>query len=309
MRAAYGYEYLAVVEGDTPILPFSPVVDCYSSRLVCLPFCDYVSLTADSQKLLSAIDLLRARYPKFKIILKSRGELSELEQNGFEVSLRGVNHRIPLDLDPDALFQRTNRAFRKGVNKAVRSGVSVEPHTTREALDIFYNMLTKLRRTKFSLLPHPSIHYAALYDAFISKGKGAIWIARLGDIPIAAAFFMECNGVLYDKMGVSDGDYQEYRPNNLLLWEAFLAGGRAGIQAIDMGYSNERNEGVMRFKEGLGGIAVPVRYYTYYPEGYDKAAEERVSKTISRLINAVVASDASDDVVHTVSEAVYSSFC
>lgn len=309
MRAAYGYEYLAVGEEGTTILPFTPVVDCYGSRLVCLPFCDYVSLTAESQKLLSAIDLLKTSYPRYKIILKSRGMLPELEKAGFEISLKGVNHRIPLSLTPDALFQRTNRAFRKGVNKAARQGVTVEPYATSEALDIFYHMLTQLRRAKFSLLPHPRIHYASLFDAFISKGSGAIWIARLGDTPIAAAFFMESNGVLYDKMGVSDWNYQEYRPNNLLLWEALLAARKAGIQAMDMGYTNELNEGVLRFKEGLGGTASPVRYYTYYPEGYERSAEVRVSETISRLIKAVVSSNASDDVVHSVSETVYSSFC
>jgi len=309
MRAAYGYEYLAVAQNGTLVLPFSPVTDCYGSRLVCLPFCDYASLTADESALLQAVDLLKESYSKYKIILKLRGELPQLEQAGFKVTLNGVNHRVALDLDPEALFQRTNRAFRKGVNKAQRSGVTVAPHASQEALDVFHNMLTKLRRSKFMLLPHPRSHYASLYDTFIDKGEGAIWIAKLGDIPIAAAFFMECEGILYDKMGVSDGDYQEYRPNNLLLWEVFLASRKAGIKAVDMGYTNELNEGVLRFKEGLGASATAVRYYTYWPDGYDLHAEERIANTMSRMINVIVTSDASDSVVHSVSETVYASFC
>nr|WP_279343286.1 GNAT family N-acetyltransferase [Fundidesulfovibrio terrae] len=221
---------------------------------------------------------------------------------------RGDCHRIPLNATDEELWTRTSRAFRKGVNKALRSGLRVEEATSVDALQPFYRMLTDLRRQKFGILPQPVGYYEQLHSRFMNEGHGAVWLALLGDRPVAAACILEHGNSLYDKMGVSDTEYLDMRPNNLLLWEVMRRGRERGLEYLDMGLSPESNPGLIRFKEGLGGNATPVRYYRWLPQNHDSAQEAVLRETLSGLTAILTRPDVPESAVFAASNLLYRNF-
>ena len=63
-----------------------------------------------------------------------------------------------------------------------------------------------------------------LWKHFIKQGQGNLWVAYYQDTPIATAFLLHDGDAMFDKMGVSDQEHLNVRPNNLLLWEIMKYG-------------------------------------------------------------------------------------
>jgi lipid II:glycine glycyltransferase (peptidoglycan interpeptide bridge formation enzyme) len=78
----------------------------------------------------------------------------------------------------------------------------------------------------------------------------------------AAVFFWHGRQALY-KYGASDYAFQQLRPNNLLMWSAIQHCAERGLRSLNLGRTSLSNEGLRRFKLGLGAAEEKLQYAKY----------------------------------------------
>ena len=75
-------------------------------------------------------------------------------------------------------------------------------------------------RRRHGLPPQPLKFFRNLYDFVLTKNKGFISISKYGGKSIAGAVFLLIGQKALYKYGASLIEYQNLRPNNLLMWES-----------------------------------------------------------------------------------------
>jgi hypothetical protein len=310
LSECYGFSFKAVLDSDgAPLLFFSVVADIFGPRVISLPFSDYTDLgTAATEDIGSRLQFLRDAYPELPITLKLLGD-HDFSGQGFVRIRDAVCHRIPLAGQIDDIWGRTSHAFRKGVAKATRSGLSFEVCSTEAGIDIFYQLLVELRRKKYRILPQSKDFYRLIFRHFCTAGAGYLGIVRKEGQPVAAALILRSGSTLFDKMGVSDLEFQEFRPNNLLLWEVMKLGNATGATALDMGLTQADHEGLISFKDSLGGSRIPVIYHRLLPRGFDESRERATKALLKQTTDFIIASNPDNDMLAEAGTMLYKYFC
>lgn len=310
----YGFNFKAVVKEDAhtgdSLLVFAELDDIFGKRLVSLPFSDYTEpLTLDDLQIVSILNFLEQKYHDWSITFKFHGQLEELERIKYNNIRQAVCHRVNLKGSADELWNRTNHAFKRGVKKALKNQLRVEIINTDNGIEIFHRLLTNLRRKKFHILPQPKSFYLRFLKYFINKDQGNVWVAFMNDKPIAAALILKTGSSLFYKMGASDEEYLEFRPNNFLFWEIMKSGNQQGFEYLDMGLSQINYTGLIRFKDSMGGVQTPINYYRYTPEGYDIEREGKIKNLLSGLTGLLIRPEIPDEVVQEAGNLLYKYFC
>jgi lipid II:glycine glycyltransferase (peptidoglycan interpeptide bridge formation enzyme) len=106
----------------------------------------------------------------------------------------------------------------------------------------------------------------------MAKGRGFIATAKLGSRPLAASVFLHDDRHAIYKFGASDYAFQQMRPNNLVMWAGMNHCAERGLATLNLGRSSLSNEGLRRFKLGLGAVEEEISYAKY-----DFAAEQFVN--------------------------------
>jgi len=309
LSECYGFRFKLVVD-DRPRLIFAEAHDVYGLRIVSMPFSDYTEpyVTTD-RELVAVADLLKETYPSSVIVLKLHGEAGILNSAGFENVRQAYCHRVDLQGGEDAVWERTDRHFKKGVRKARKNKVTVRAINSEDGVTVFYDMLTRLRRKKFRILPQSKGFYGLLYKAFVEQGRGNIWVASHAGEPVASAFVLDSGNMMFDKMGVSDPSHLDVRPNNLLLWEVMRHGIKQKLSHLDMGLSQVDYEGLIRFKDSLGGQRSSINFYRYVPPGHDSQRDAEIKRAFSSITGFLVDSTLADDELQQAAEFLYKYFC
>lgn len=313
LHQEYNFTFKSVVEEiagtERVVFLFSIVEDIYGARLLSLPFSDYYELSDPPELVTNAILFVRNSFPNLPFTVKPRACLDRLLTEGFTVVRKAFCHRVLLEGSIADLWARTSYAFKKGVKKAERNDVRFHIDNSEKGVDHFYGLLLKLRREKFQILPQPKSFYHALFQNFVRSGNGDICFAYHKDRPVAAAFILKSGNALYDKMGVSDLEYLELRPNNLLLWHVMQRGHAAGCEFLDMGLTQIDKEGLVRFKESMGGVATPIVYYRYQPDGYDVCTEQRIKALLNQMTKLWIDTATSNEQLEKAADSLYRYFC
>jgi lipid II:glycine glycyltransferase (peptidoglycan interpeptide bridge formation enzyme) len=171
-------------------------------------------------------------------------------------------HVIDLGGGVDRLFNGLDGAMRRGVRKAEAVGLKVEFGADKESVRTFYRLHCGTRR-RHGLPPQPYRFFGSIQRHILGLGKGFVAIARLGNQAAAAGIFF-CHGreALY-KYGASDFGLQQCRPNNLMMWASMRRCAEEGLTVLNLGRTSLSNEGLRRFKLGLGAIEKKVQYAKY----------------------------------------------
>ncbi len=181
---------------------------------------------------------------------------------GSQPSLSFYSHKIDLGLGGDKLFQRLDGAVRTGVRKAQRMGVEIDFDGGEESMRTFFSLHCRTRR-RHGLPPQPFRFFLNIQRHLLSLGGGFIATARLEKRPLAAAVFLhDARQALY-KFGASDNAFQQMRPNNLLMWAAMRHCVERGLATLNLGRTSLSNQGLRRFKLGLGAEEEELRYARY----------------------------------------------
>jgi Acetyltransferase (GNAT) domain len=235
-------------------------------RGVCLPFTDACEpLIFDPE----VVDLVRDRLVRF---VEERGwrylEIRGGKSFGPALSPAATfyGHTLDLRYRVEELASRFDSAVRRAIRKAERSDVSVFVSRNRQAIDDFYRLHVQTRR-RHGLPPQPASFFLNIYEHIIKPGLGFIVLARRGSRPIAAAVFFRFGKNAVYKYGASDKRFQEFRANNLVMWQGIQLLARTGVEKLHFGRTDCENDGLRRFKLSWGTQEETIDYFRVDPSG------------------------------------------
>jgi hypothetical protein len=164
-------------------------------------------------------------------------------------SLEFYGHVIDLGVGADRLFKGMDSSIRRGVRKAEAAGLKVEFHSDAESMRVYYELHCQTRR-RHGLPPQPFRFFENIQRHMMGPGKGFVAISKFEGQPASAAVF-------------SNFAMQQHRPNNLMMWESMRRCAEEGSTSLNLGRSSLSNDGLRRFKLGLGGVEQKLQYAKY----------------------------------------------
>ncbi len=257
--------------------------------LITLPFSDYLLFNGSLISILNRFQDWQGEYPGYAIVLRLGGYYDEQQLlPGWRVIRRGVFHRVAID-EPEIMHDRLSNLFKRNLGTAQKKGVDIRICQDWEGLERFYQLFARQRKEKFKILSPPRKLFQTMLMEYMAQNQGWVLEARFESQLLAALILLQHNDVMYYKYSASLPHSSKYCPNNLLLWTALNWAGQRQCRELDLGLSilDGHNDGLVRFKEGLGGAVVPVMNIRYEPESYDNNGEEtnrELFRSITRFL-------------------------
>jgi len=265
LQKTYGFKphYLIATEsGKTKaILPIMEVNSIFTGKkAISLPFSDFCEPLISKD-----ISYKRIRHKALEFC-KIR-KFSSLELRDSKVHLEdsiitpaGYQHLIDISSCEEQLFNKLSDNTRRNIRKAVKNQITFEINNSISALEDFYRMNCYTRR-RHGLPPQPYKFFKNLYDIVLSKNKGFISVSKFNDKTIAGAVFLLIGKKALYKYGASFFEYQNLRPNNILIWNSIKYLKNNGYEELNFGRTEIRNIGLRRFKLGWGSKEQILNYY------------------------------------------------
>jgi CelD/BcsL family acetyltransferase involved in cellulose biosynthesis len=245
---------LGILEEDAVVggIPFADVDDFRGRRRIALPFSDSCEPVAVSLEALEPV-LCADEIPWQ---LRTRAGPGS-RARGAEMIATHLFATLP----PSAaeVERQLHVKHKQNVKQAENAGLRYERRSIEDGLEPFYELYTAVRREKHHRLPQGRKVFEALHDAFGSDGF--IALALSGGRAVAAMLFLIESNTLYYAFSASAGDALLVRPNHFLMTRAMEDAAERGIGGIDLGMSP--HEGLIRFKQRVGGVPSPVYRIDY----------------------------------------------
>jgi CelD/BcsL family acetyltransferase involved in cellulose biosynthesis len=266
LKRTYGYEPVAFVDAG----PGEPVNDgllfCRVSswitgrRLVSLPFSDHCDpLVEDPARLSAMLRTIASMVGREGRYVELRPLMSYPAIDGFEISEVFCSHAIDLRPGLEQVFARFHKNhIQRTVRKAERSGLTVETGRSANLVREFY-ALHGLTRQKHGAPIQPIEWFENLVDCL--GDRLTIYMARHEGRAAAAILTVVHKTTLVYKYGCSDSAFNRFGGTPLLFWNAIQDGKAHGCTELDLGRSDMDNEGLIAFKDHLGGARTTLNYY------------------------------------------------
>lgn len=196
-------------------------------------------------------------------------------------------HSISLKESPEKLSRNFRGTVRTALKKAKAAGLRVGFEQTAQAVETFYRLHT-LTRHRHGVPPQPRRFFDSIGRHVLETGHGVVAFAFLGEKPVAAAMFFYRGKQAFLKFAASDYNFQQMRPNNLLLWEAMKWLQERGVGSLHLGRTSMAQSGLRRFKLGFGAEEQRLEYFKYalaeraFVAGADRA--QNVFNLLFRLL-------------------------
>jgi lipid II:glycine glycyltransferase (peptidoglycan interpeptide bridge formation enzyme) len=266
LHSTYGLTpHYFTLQRENRLLALLPVMDVNSAltgrRGVSLPFTDHCeplgfSEATSAALIKEALQYGRARRWKY---LECRGGTPFGE---VAPSTTYFGHKLELGRDTGVLFNRFESSVRRAIRKAEKCGVITEISQTLPAVREYYALHCMTRR-HHGLPPQPFRFFLNIHRHVMSQNLGMVATARYQGRPIASTIFFHLGTEALYKFGASDPDFQEFRANNLLMWEAIKSYIGQGKKTLDLGRTSSQGDGLRRYKLGWGAEERPINYYKY----------------------------------------------
>jgi hypothetical protein len=249
------------------LVPLMEVSSALTGRRgVCLPFSDVCEPLIFDPEVADAVRdrLVRfARERRWKH-LEIRG--GKLFQSAPGSAPKFYGHTLDFCRRVEEIANRFDSQVRRAIRKAERSNVSALVTRNRQAIDDFYRLHVQTRR-RHGLPPQPASFFLNIYEHIIKPGLGFIVLARRGSRPIAAAVFFRFGKNAVYKYGASDKRFQEFRANNLVMWQGIQLLARTGVEKLHFGRTDCENDGLRRFKLSWDTQEETIDYFRVDPSG------------------------------------------
>jgi hypothetical protein len=251
--------WLATLERDGTVVACSVFARSHNPfvrRFISLPFSDSCSPLAQTGE--AARDLLEA-------LMCQAVPGTAYEIRGIEGGPRWetvdcfVNWRLDLQRPPTSIERGLGVNFRRNLRRAGRS-VTVERGCEVAHLKRFYAIQLDSRR-RFGVPPQPWRFFELAHELFAPENF-EVWLACESGEDVAAAIFVRDGDAVHFKWGARRPDCRS-SANHLLLWSA-IEEFALRARVLDLGRADVRNQGLMRFKRGLGAVATPLPY-SFFP--------------------------------------------
>lgn len=289
LRIAYEYEPIAVTTTPPGEELKNGIVFCRipnwltGDRLVSLPFSDHceplVNGRAELDCLLSRLKndslLGDVKYIEFRPVTSIVGG-----QPGIATLAEFRLHKIDLAPSTAILYRRLHQNIQRNIRRAERQLLRYESGTSEKLLE-HLRVLLALTRKRHLLPPQPLIWFRSLLDCLGSRIT--IRIAYRDKTPIAGILTLRHNGIMVYKYGGYDTRYRDCGGMAFLLWRSIQEACHEGLREFDLGRSEPRDAGLIRFKEGWGGTSSTLTYWNYGERRFDSTPSRIMSKFARQL--------------------------
>jgi Acetyltransferase (GNAT) domain len=261
LSQAYGLSmWLATLTREGTVVAgcvFARSHNAFVKRFVSLPFSDNCPpLALDGEAARELLDALAAQ-----AMPGTAYEIRGIEGDApWETAGCFVNWRLNLQRPVASIEQGLALNFRRNLRRAAQAGIKVERGDDLDHLKRFYTLQVESRR-RFGLPPQPWRFFKLARERF-APGTFEVWLASERQEDVAAAIFLRDGEVSHFKWGARRPDRRS-NANHLLFWNA-IEEFVPHTRALDLGRTDFRNEGLMRFKKELGATATPLPY-SFYP--------------------------------------------
>jgi hypothetical protein len=266
VRRTYGYAPV-VYTTTPPSLPLSNgVVLCKvrswltGNRMVSVPFSDHCEPLIDTPSAASEI------FGELKkCVDEGNWQHVELRPIRTLFSVNGATDCPPfylhtLDLSPslESLFRNFHKdCVQRKIRRAERENLEYESGNSARLLDSFYGLMVQTRR-KHHLPPQPVQWFRNL--ATCMGDSLSVRLALKDGKAVASILTLRHRNVLVYKYGASDPAHQNLGGTPLLFWKTISEAKAAGLSCLDLGRSDEDNEGLITFKDRLGAESSMITY-------------------------------------------------
>lgn len=267
LQESYNYKPIYLINKlsneTTAILPFMSIKKFLAGkRLVSLPFSDYceplINKKDDFESLIN-----------FLISFCENENIESFEIRGGREYFKNVQsaysyyeHILELGREEKDILKNFNETTRRNIKKAVKEGILTSVDFSLNSLKEFYK-LNCITRKKHGLPPQPFSFFMQIFHNLIKDKKAFIISAKYKNKIIASAVYLHFGEKAYYKYGASDERFQNFRPNNLVMWEAIKHYNQRNFKSFHFGRTESENEGLRRFKLGWGTTEKVINTYIY----------------------------------------------
>ncbi len=287
---------------------WSELDDIFGTRRVTLPYSDYSDIiAADDKDCLALMNVVMSSGVPWTL----RSHKTDLaDSTDWDTSTRKfAHHVIDVTADEDDLFASLSSMARRNTRKADKAGIEVVEGSTKDDLRAWVDLHIGLRRNKYRMLAQPYSFFENIWDEFIANGDGFLLLAKHNGKIVAGTVYLVSGNTLFYKFNASDMESLKLRPNNALMWQGMLRARERGLEAVDLGRTNDSQEGLKDFKASYGGVPSVMTEYRFTPPGYepDKAAVD-AREVISEVTTLVTDPGVPNSVVEQASSLLYRYF-
>lgn len=231
-------------------------------RGVSLPFTDYSEPIASSpEQLQTGFDHIvdYGKKHKWKYLITKGWELAKINTIPSAYCYR---HVLTLNTDEKIVYSQFRDSTKRNIKKALSSGIKVTTHYSLESIKHYYR-LHCLTRREHGLPPQPFFFFKNIFKNIISKKLGSLVLASHNNRYIAGTIFLHKKPYAIYKYSASDKIFQNFRANNLLMWESIKNFCREGYTQICLGITETNNEGLIQYKNGWTSNVARVNMLKY----------------------------------------------
>jgi hypothetical protein len=223
------------------------------TRLVSLPFSDHCEpLVRDGDELSNFIDWLRTdgALTPFDYVELRPLSLADGLSYGLQPSSAYWYHELDLAPSLENLFRGMHdNSFKRKIQRASRERLSYESGRSNDLLNEFYRLLSITRR-RHQLPPQPRAWFRNLLERMGETCQ--IRLTRKNGVAIAAMLTLQHRSCVVYKYGCSDEKFHNLGGMPFLFWRLIEESKAGGIEKIDLGRTELKNEGLITFKDRLG---------------------------------------------------------
>ena len=287
----YNY-FLYKSKEASAIFPFFLVKSrIFGDRMICMPFIDVGGFSGkyDSGIIKKLVETLKDNIPKIKHIeIRLNTSLENFDKTRKTLLKSGFTEKknkhqfIIFPSSKEEMWKKFHKHTRNDIRKAQKSGLMVKGINNKEELKKFYEIYLKEMKD-FGTPQHSYKFFENLLDIF---GENLIGFNCYHGNNLAGSLMMYYhNNHAYISFNVSDPNFRNYRPNDLLYWTAITWLLERGVRDIDLGQveknspKGSRAHGLYKFKaKWLGKLHE--RVYFYWPKEKSRNREREKYKKL-----------------------------
>jgi hypothetical protein len=230
----------------------------FNRRMISLPFSDFCPPLASDQNTRDALLGEMAAAMRLSSGLEVRGVSAPYPWHTRHHFCRfTLNLRRPFD----AIERAADREVRRHMRRARSADVRIDVGTDTAAIRPFFKMQLESRR-RLGMPSQPLRFFQILRDVYASIGCFEVWTASQANRPVAAAIILRDRNILHVPWLARVKDSPDGASHLLLMTLAERYAGR--MKCLDLGRTDTRNRGLMRFKRDFG-TDMEMLPYSYYP--------------------------------------------
>jgi FemAB-related protein (PEP-CTERM system-associated) len=271
------------------ILPLFLVKGIYGRRLVSVPMRDRGGILATypeiaSQLVSRAIELTKELKSKY-LELRSLQEMDPfvVGDHNRHCDRYWITTRIDLSPGIDVLWKRLDKkSHRWAIKKAGKLGVQIEISNDLEAIETFYEIFVRTRRS-MGIPPFSKNLFISIWKHLIEQGKANLFLAWKDNVAINGMINLLSKDTFIPAYAAPQNEWRKHYPSEFVIWNTIDWAVKNGFHYYDFGADSPNQKGLLWFKKKWGGVQHRMYYYYYLNRSDTPPSFDSSTKTYSLL--------------------------